>query len=335
MANPVPPVDPITGALRDYTSGEISLMGIQHVGVSDGAHPTIVRRVNESTYTAAYFCAYNELESFVCYMLGAALKYVDSGVDTLSRMVPFCYPGKNVFFAVALDEATGYRYTGQQEADGRPIYTKWLCHFVFQHLPFLVAADGVVSFEYQRYLQELPSSAQPEYVSLPSGILKFVTSGGGPPTGNTIQHNIGFVNSVVQVKKKWIRVPYEAYQAGSTLRTRVYGDIESGEDPWLGTINTTQIMGYAPGQLLLTAVEEELMLDPVLEEQHWNLTFVFLARSVSHNWFKFFDPAGLIINQWCFVSNNGTYYDTSILPDGKSLFNGRDHKGLFAIGTYP
>src|SRR5262249_3206814 len=142
----------------------------------------------------------------------------------------------------------------------------------------------------------------------------------------------GFVNPTVQIKKKWIRVPYNAWKEGSKLRARVFGDIEAGTEPFLGTINNATILGYAPGQLLFTGIAEELLLDPILEEQHWNLTYTFLARSVSHNWFKFFDPSSTNTG-WCFVSNNGTYYDTVSLPDNKSLFNARNHKLLFAVGT--
>src|SRR5262249_9893410 len=107
MPNPVPPTNP-DGSLRAYDAGEIDLMAIEHVGVRDGAHPTIVRRVSESTYTAEYFCAYEELESFICHMLGAAKIYVNSGSDRLSRLIPRPYPGKSRTFAVGLDEAVGH-----------------------------------------------------------------------------------------------------------------------------------------------------------------------------------------------------------------------------------
>lgn len=334
MALPVPPLN-ADGSLRAYTDGEISQMQIQHVGVGDGTHPTVVRRVNESTYTAEYFCAYSALDAFICHQLGAAVKYHDTiaGTDKLSRLVPELYPGKSVFFAAALDEATGHQYTGNQEADGRPIYSKWRCRFVYQHFPFLVASDGE-SEEHQRFVQELPSTAAPEYITLPGGILKFQKEGGGGASGKEIPYNVGFVNAATQIKKKWIRIPYDGWKAGSTLRSRVFGDIENGVEPWLGTINTQTVFGYAPGQLLFTNVEDELLLDPAIEEQHWNLTYTFLARSVSHNWFKFFDPAGANTG-WYFVSNDGNYYDSVSLPDNKSLFNGRDHRGLYAVGNYP
>src|SRR5262249_33788704 len=155
-----------------------------------------------------------------------------------------------------------------------------------------------------------------EYVTLPGGILKFQKSGGGGPSGNPIPHNVGFVNPSVQIRKKWIRVPYDAWKGGSKLRKRVFGDIEAGTEPWLGTLNSQTLFGYAPGQLLLTNVEEELLLDPAIGGQHWNLTYTWLARSVSHNWFKFFDPSGGNTG-WCFVSNDGNFYDTVSLPDNK------------------
>lgn len=332
MSLPVPPTN-ANGSLRDYTADEIAQMGIKHVGVGDGSHPTIVRRVNEATYSAEYFCNYDALEAFICYMLGAAVVYDDAGTSKISRLRPFAYPGKSHTFATSLDQATGYRYTGLQESDGRPIYDKWKCQFMFQQVPFLVLDDAELSVsESERYIQELPSVAQPDYVTLPGGILKFIREDGGGATGTQIPYNVGWTNTAVQIKKKWIRVPYIGWQKGSALRDRVFGNIESGVEPYLGSINKTGIFGYAPGQLLLTSVEEELMLDPINEEQHWNLTFSWLARSVSHNWFKFFDPAGENTG-WYFVSNDHTYYDTVDLPDGKSLFNAREHFDLFDVAA--
>lgn len=331
---PVPPKEMGTDQLRPYTTDEITQMQIKHVGVRDGRHPTQVRRNNECTITAEYFCAYAELDAFICHMLGASGIWSSSGVNTLTRMMPQLYPGKSTFFATSVDEVTGFKYTGEQEDDGRPIYKAWLCRVTYQQVPFLVLPDGEADFEYKRFLQELPSTSQADYVTLPNGILKFQKEGGGGPTGNTIQHGIGFINPAVQIRKKWIRIPYDGWKTGSALRARVFGDLEASTpvEPYLGTINKQTVLGYAPGQLLFTGIEEELLLDPALEEQHWNLVYTFLARSVSHDWFKFFDPASSNTG-WCFVSNNGTYYDTTSLPDNKSLFNARVFSNLFDVAT--
>jgi len=337
---PPPPLDvPPTntdGSLRPYNTTEIAQMEIEHVGVGDGSHPTMARRVNESTISAEYFCAYDELEAFICHMVGYQKIYDKAGAYTLTRLLPQAYPDKLSTVATSIDEVTGHRYMGIQEADGRPIYDKWRVKIGFQHVPFLLMTDEEVgdSSESERYLQELPSTAAPEYISLPGGILKFQKEVGGAPSGTPIPYGVGFINTAVTVKKKWIRVPYSGWQKGSALRARVFGNIEAGTEPYLGTINKTVFLGYAPGQLLFTGVEEELMLDPVNEDQHWNLTYTWLAKSVSHNWFKFFDPAG-VNTGWYFASNDGFYYDTAVLPDGTSLFNKRDHFDLFLFDLPP
>ena len=68
----------------------------------------------------------------------------------------------------------------------------------------------------------------------------------------------------------------------------------------------------------------------MLDEQFWELSYQWLARSVSHNWLRYFDPSSGN-SEWCFVSNNGTYYTTNATPDGKSLFNTRRHRNLFNV----
>lgn len=335
MPNPVPPTNP-NGSLRSYTEEEIELMAIEHVGVEDGAHPTMVCRPNEKTLTAEYFCAYEELGSFICHMLGCAKIFPDpdnSDKDTLSRLLPQLYPGTDRRYAVGIEEVTGFQYTGQQEEDdGRPIYKKWRVRILYQQAPYDSYVDGVDPFEYKRFVQELPSRATTDYVTYPFGILKFQADGGGWPSGNPIQHNVGFVNPAVEIRKKWMRVPYDGWKEGSQLRTRVFGDVEEDIKPYLGTLNKTVIFGYAPGQLVLTGVEDELLLDPALEEQHWNITYVWVVKTPGHNWLKAFDPTGANAAKFCFVSNNGTYYETGGLPDGKSLFNAREHKDLYDVG---
>ena len=334
MPNPVPPLND-DGSLRSYTEEEITAMRITHPGVEEGTHPTHRRRVDDCTVEREFFCAYEELESFLCHMLGTSVIYnnpLDSDNPTLSRLLPQLYPGKAQIRAVGLEEATGYKFTGDMTDDSVPEYDSWRCRILYQHCAFQLVDDAEISSEHRRYVTELPSTSQVDYVQLPGGILKFQREGGGGASGNQIPYNVGFVVPSVQVKKKWLKIPYDGWSEDSLLRARVYGNIETGIEPWLGTINEQTIFGYAPGQLLLTAVEDALEFDPLGDDQFWNLTFTWLARSVSHNWFKFFDPAGGNTG-WYFVTNDGTYYDTVGLPDGKSMFNSRNHLDLFKVGN--
>ncbi len=339
MANPVPPIDLSTGTLRTYTDDEVAAMQIRRVGVKDGAHPTHRRRPDDCTITRDYFCAYEELESFLCHMLGYAIIYTDGGGNKkLSRLLPQFYPGLPQVRAVGLEEARGHRFTGEMVDDDSgdpdlPEYDAWRCRITYQHCPYDLIDDVDISSEHRRYVVELPSTVQSDYITMPGGILKYVSSPGGPD-GKGIQHSVGIVNTALQIKKKWLKVPYEAWREGSELRKRVFGDIELGNDPWLGTINGSQIFGYAPGQLLLTGVEDQLEFDPIAKERFWNLTYTWLARSVSHNWFYFYDPTGAA-SGWYFVSNNGTSYPATSQPDGVSVFNARDHLGLFVPDVYP
>lgn len=334
MPNPVPPLD-TDGKLRPYTEAEVELMEITHPGVKDGSHPTHKRRPDDCTIAREYFCAYDELESFLCHMLGTSVIYndpLDSDNPTLSRLLPQLYPGKPQMRCVGLESATGFAYTGEMNADDVPVYERWRCRMLFQNCPFEIADDSEITSEHRRYVIELPSTAQSDYITLPGGVLKYVRPGGGTPNGNAIQHSVGFVDVTTQVKKKWLKIPYDGWAQGSLLRTRVYGNIEDGVQPYLGTINKTTIFGYAPGQLLLVGAEDQLEFDPLAGEPFWNITYTWLARSVSHNWFYFFSPSGTN-NGWYFASNNGTDYTTGSLPDGKSLFNAREHLDLFKVGN--
>lgn len=337
MALPVPPIDLSTGMLRSYTTAEVASMAIDIRGTKDGMHPSGKRSPQDCTISRPFFCDGAALEAFICYMTGAAVIYTDGTGDAqISRLLPQFFPGKTQSVATEIMDYRGFQYQGGLDPVLElPEYAKWDVDVGYQAVAYQLVddTDMIGQPEFKRYLIELPSTVSPDYITLPGGVLQFVNAGGARPNGAQIQHNVGYVNNAVQIKKKWLKIPYAGWSANSLLRTRVFGNIEGGVNPWLGTINARNIFGYAPGQLLFTGVEDELVFDLSGEVQYWNLTYTWLARSISHDWFRFFDPTGGATG-WYFVSNNGTFYDTNVLPDGTSLFNARDHFGLYAVGTY-
>ena len=168
MSLPVPPTNS-DGSLREYTGAEITSMGIQALGVRDGSHPTHRRRPDNCQIQREFFCAFDALEAFICYLLGTTVTYTSAitGKLELSRLLPQTYPGLPQIAAVAIDEATGHQLaTPYLDANGVPVYTKWRVKVTYQNVPYQLVDDADIDFEYKRYVIELPSIAQPESVTL-------------------------------------------------------------------------------------------------------------------------------------------------------------------------
>jgi hypothetical protein len=332
------------GSLRAFTDAEVTAMEIRQANVRDGAHPTHVRRYDASSVTRTFLCKYDEFENFVIHMLGASSVYFDTGLgrDMLTRIIPQTWPGRPYLAATAIESATGFGRPDHDDTDEVPTYPDMKVVVRYEHVPFGLLADADTSFEWRRYTQTLPSTADVSYLNLPGGIVKYIRPEGvGDPHGIAVPYSIGYPQPSSVIRRKWCRVPEQAWGAGTELYGRIYGDQEAGTKPYVGTINSAEFLGYPPGYLLFLGVEEEPRLDPTNDEGDygisWDLTYTWLFKpDAPHNWLRYFDATGTFfpgLNGFYLVGTDSTYYPSSSIPDGYSLFNARDHNKLFWVGA--
>lgn len=329
------------GSIRDFTTAEIDAMEIETYDIEEGGFPTHTAGPDGVTIKATYFCKYSLFDRFQCYMTGAATDYLDGGDLKISRMLPQRWPGKVSVACVRIDSATGHQFIAD---DGTgllvPTYEKMKCALTFQQLPFDMDHDVSTTNERNRYVQVMPSVSEVQYLNLPGGAMCYVVSGGvdGPPATpvphkRAIPYGIGYPIPTSTIGRKWHRVPKDCWGPGTPLHQRVFGNIQSGTKPWVGTCNVETMLGYPPGFLLYLGPEEEIGWDPVEDDLCWTLTHKWLARTVApHNWMYFFSTldADAAANGWYLaVKKGGTYSTIELLPDETGLFNSRQHELLF------
>jgi hypothetical protein len=342
---PVPDYLPFRedGSLRPFTADEVAEMEIYTRGVVDGSHPTHSREYGQSTVTRELRCRFDQFERFNCYMLGASVTYYDeiAGATRISRLLPQRDPEVPEFVATKLTSAKGAGGPGidDPELNYYPSYPYMDCTYQFEHVPFEVRADDEITEEYQRWLVRLPAQPDVQYLTLPGGVMHFLRKPTDPdpgamPTGRPVPYNIGFPHATEIVAYKWVRVPYEVWLGpGSPIWDRVHGNIAAGKRPYVGTINSHEILGYAPGTLLFLGVEEELKRDPLGAGFSWDLTFRWQWDGYGHHQKYFFESGTTTsgANGWYLVTRttNTTWYDVPSLPDDTGIFNVRDHRWLF------
>jgi len=322
-------------------------MEIETTDVRQGNHPTHRRRFDSSSVTRTFFCKYDKFEDFCIWALGAAVMYNDVGYgfDRISRLLPQTWPSRPYLAATAIESATGFGQVSGEDDDGVPIYPKMRVVVEYQHMPFGLVSDASIGLEeWERYTQTLPSQNDVSYLNLPGGIMKYLRpegAGGGDPHGTPVPYSIGMPQPTSIIRRKWCRIPWDAWGPGTTLFTRIYGDRAAGQTPFVGTLNNATLFdGYAPGSLLFLGVEEEPRLDPTAQTGDvglsWDLTYSWMFKPVAnHNMLYYFTPDGVAfpgLNGWYSVANTLTYQTISATTDNTSLFNVRDHELLFRVG---
>ena len=340
-------------SLRAFLPDEIAAMGIETYKIESGEHPTHSRQPSASTIRATYLVNYEQYEYFVSFMLGGSWYYEDAGGTTrLTRLMPQTWPGRAQYACSSIDGTEGHQFVADDNVSAQfpvPTYSQMKVDVTFQQVPFGLKTDAEIVLagydETQRYLQTLPSEPSTDYITLPGGCLRFIAPSGSGPTGGQpipINHNIGFPVTGAIIKRKWWRIPFNQWGPGSRLYQLFFPSEEgSATQSIVGTINSQPVIGYNPGQLLLLAPEEEIQSDTAgtplgADTLCWNLTFKWLLKPQGHNWFWYqpaapntgAPPAGA---GFYFVTNNNTWYPSSTLPDGVSLFNARDHNVCFQI----
>jgi hypothetical protein len=315
-------------------------MGIESLGVEDGTYPQFTREVNQNTMRAEFLVFSDQLDNFFCFMLGGSARYTAAGFGPmLSRLLPqeLTYEGVTYtnFCAVKIENTTGHQFARDDTADNDypiPNYTKQRVRVLFQQVPFNLLADDDTENETQRYLQQLPTNSQVDYLSLPGAVAKYVNYPGQPagfPGGSQVPYGTGFPTSNSIVSQKWIRLPYNCWGIGSDLYATIYGDVPTQTDGLVGTTNQTDFLGYPAGTLLFLAPEEELVMDQA-GGLSWNLTYKWLFKVQGHNYFYAWPSGGNVGNgaDWYQVRVDGI--NTYIVPGNVIL----QTQCFFATGVF-
>src|ERR1700722_8005262 len=245
----------LNGSIAPFTSAQIVAMGIESLGIEDGTYPQFTREVNQNTMRAEFLVFSDQLDNFFCFMLGGAARYSAAGFGPmLSRLLPqeLTYQGVTYtnFCAVKIENTTGHQFTRDDTAGNDypiPNYTKQRVRVLFQQVPFNLLADDDTENETQRYLQQLPTNSQVDYLSLPGAVAKYVNYPGQPtgfPGGSQVPYGTGFPTSNSIVSQKWIRLPYNCWGIGSDLYATIFGDVPTLTDGLVGTVNQTDFLGY-------------------------------------------------------------------------------------------
>jgi hypothetical protein len=356
------------GEILPFSDAQVAAMGIETYGIEDGDHPTFTREVNQSTMRVKYMVNPDtqSLDNFFCYMLGGASMAFGFGTGNyLSRLLPqqLTYEGVTYsnFGAVKIEDAHGQQFS-VDDVLSNPVpiatYTKFYVTVLYQQFPFQLLTDQQIADmggdENLRYVQQLPTNSQVDYLNLPGTIGRYVTNPPTPiitplnpanaPNGYPVPYGTGFPSSQSIVQRKWIRIPYTAWGEGSDLYATLFGDYEglTPAGPFIGlvgTVNTEAFLGYPAGTLLMLAPEEELVMDPT-GGLSWNLTYRFLFKPQGHNFFYYF-PSGAATGLgagWYFVnitSGDSLFYNRTfpmaLLPDGVCYFNSRNFQVAFQV----
>jgi hypothetical protein len=337
------------GSIRDFTPAEIAAIGIETYDIDHGGFPTHTRGPDGGTLKATYFINYNMFERFVCYMLGACKSFTDgSGNFRISRMLPQTWPGKPQIAAVKIDSATGHQFdTDNSDELLVPTYNFMKVVITFQQLPYSLKSDAdTVQDESQRYFQVMPSTSDVQMLSLPGGVMRYATSGGGTLIDEKqIPYGVGFPIPTITISRKMHRIPIDCWGPGSILYTRVFGNVPAGVKPWAGSYNVDVLFpttgpggdgGYPQGYALFFAIEEELEFDPPSDDLVWSLTLKWQIKTIApHPYLYFYSTAAAesALNGWYLAIKVGaSWSDLATLPDETGLFNGRQHAKLTQVG---
>ncbi|MCE9566544.1 MAG: hypothetical protein K8U57_31355 [Planctomycetes bacterium] len=332
------------GQIIPFTPTEVAQMELQTYDIRQGGFPTHTRDSNGCTLKATYFCRYEYLERAICYMLGAAKSWDDSGDLKISRLIPQTWPGKPQIAAIRLDSATGHQFTQDNDAPDElltPEYNYAKLAFTFQQLPYSLLEDDVTTDQIETYVQVMPSTSDISYLGLPGGTMAYNVEGGvwGPPPvgaipfSKPIPYPLGFPVPTLTISRKWHRVPLDCWGPGTPLFQRVYGDVPTGKKPFAGTVNAETFLGFEPGYLLFLGTEEELEYDPLGDVLSWTLTHRWQAKTLApHLWLYFFSSVASEAGSqgWYLATKRGAdWSEISLLPDETGLFNVRQHALLF------
>ncbi len=300
------------GSLRPFTTDEVKALKLETAEIAHGDHPTIELAPGGCSVVRPWFCDWSKSLQASAYMLGAASLAGTFPNWTLSRIMPQSFPidGFQQYAALSVSPLKGARSAGKDDpATGVPIYKSGSFTARYEQVFFGLKPDGVGE-EYERYVEQLPSTVETSYLSIPGSMLAYVTATTPAvnPTGIRIPYNIGRPEVLTRISYKWWRVPYEAWRPNTPLYKRVHGDPTNRTlvpitgwttgnvppisvtappgvgkvvgVPYIGCVSSADMLGFPSGYCLFEGVEEEIVPDPVRGFPCWNLTYKFLVKSV-------------------------------------------------------
>lgn len=343
------------GSLRQFTAGEITAMEIETFDVRGGGHPTETRRPNENTMTRTFFVKWSERYNFVALCLGDSKTWDEetapsSGVfvKKISRQLPEPkygrHPDLEQIIATRIEYIRGHG-AGQDDGDQFPEYDKAEVQVFYEHAPYIVRSDASLPSERSRYVYLGDSTeTDVEAFTMPSGAMKYVTSGGTGVHGTPVPFNFSVVRPVERFTIWWDWVPWDVCSTDGALYKRLYFGQDGGGGtpdgiPFVGTVNSEVLeiasagQYYDPGQLLLEGVQRIKLRSPLAgtSTAGWRWKIGFKYAFTPRGWLDliYFDAGTPANSGYYRVSNNGTYYAVDAMPDKVGLYNVRDHTKLF------
>jgi hypothetical protein len=323
------------------TEEEIEAWELETRDVRYGEHPRETYEVDNTTVQRAFFCLWEYRFEVVNWLLGQSTTYTDGSTTYLSRLPPQTVPGRDKIACTKVTEITGHEYLNDDE-DGMPVYSKAKITALYQFVPFdLLTDDEIVDpeDEINRFVS-WPDETETagEFLAIPSATgLKFKANAeqaGSGVDGRAVPAN---AYAIVQPSETfvatWHMLPGEAWEPGSGIWNRVYGEsvwLGGADIPYQGTINTHTIFGRPPGTVLFARVRPRRQSNPDGTGFWWSLQFEFHHRSAGWNYlYQYSTAAGE--SGYYYVTNDDTLHDPDDTPDFTSLYNGRDHRLLFSV----
>jgi hypothetical protein len=333
----------VDGSLIPISNSDIASYLVRTRGIKDGSSPTRELGMNNSTKTLLYMISPDRFYDTAVYFGGATTLYTDgTGKQRLSRIPPYSHPdeplvrvtkmrSKGFKFIEDINDVGGIKLPRHQDLD---------IDLMLEPVPFDAKADFEIDTEMDRYIEILPDEPMAEYLNMPGlkmGLKYSSPTGTVPPHGTVIPYNRGLPYIRSRIKRKWFRIPKDAWKAGSPLFTRINGD--GTNRAFIATVNDREFMGYPAHSLVLEAPAFERVFDSVASTWAYNVTYTwtFHPQPGGALGVYFFDDPDAVTNRsgWYQATTTGTYYapGSFTLPDDKALFPERDHSLCFDVGA--
>lgn len=340
-------------ALEYPTAAELTSWHVKERGVRENGAPVERFEVDSSTAERTFFVEWAHRYDFVKYALGYAEVWNDSGELKLSRLVPLKHPELDGLYATKVTRIRGHKWTGTKnppalppdaDAESEPeyqfsesqanVYEHAEITVLYEHVPYVVAADGVIESELDRYVSIDSYEVSGEYLTLQGSSFAYLRfTGTDPPHNQTIPSNPGKILPGATVNVTWHRLPDDAWGPGSSVFDRVFSGTE-GDNGTLGKINQDEIFGFPIGSLLLSGVRPMRRKSPLGTGFEWDITFEFTYKPSGHNWLFYHDRADPTRSGFYFVGQQGgTAQTADALFDGVSIYNAASFADLFSVAA--
>jgi hypothetical protein len=324
-------------------------MNIRTAGVRDQTHGTETREIGTNTLRRSFFVNWSSRYDFCALCTGDEALWTDTSVTPnvvrLSRLLPDptygTHPDYPELVATKIESIRGANSAGTDDGAGFIDYTDARIDVLYEHVPYNLQSDtyAYAGGESSRYVFFAGARGDAESYTIPGGSMKYLVDGGTalntpPPHLVPVPYNLNVVRPLQHFSYTWERVPEAAFETGSSLFNRVYGnqdDPDEGITPFIGRINSAPFFGRGVGEVLFLGSEEVLTRAQTASGRRWRLRYNFLYAPSGHTWLRYFDPTGTT-SGWYFVGAGTTFYDDSALPDNYSIVTGcADLNLLFSV----